>query len=100
MYQYGCYAIGTSAVIGGKNPASCARTGSILGYLIAAPICFFTATCGMLAKASGADLGDGTSAFAYAIKTFTSPFFGGIIFAFVTMIIAATRLSSLHTALE
>ena len=62
----------------------------ILGYLIAAPICFFTATCGMLAKASGADLGDGTSAFAYAIKTFTSPFFGGIIFAFVTMIIAAT----------
>ena len=76
-------------LLAAKTPQA-ARTGSILGYLIAAPICFFTATCGMLAKASGADLGDGTSAFAYAIKTFTSPFFGGIIFAFVTMIIAAT----------
>ena len=44
----------------------------------------------MLSKASGADLGDGSTAFAYAIKTFSSPIFAGVIFAFATMIIAAT----------
>lgn len=76
-------------LLSAKNPQA-ARTGSILGYLIAAPICFFTAICGMLSKASGADLGDGATAFAYAIKTFSSPVFAGVIFAFATMIIAAT----------
>ncbi|MFR3765913.1 MAG: sodium:solute symporter family transporter, partial [[Clostridium] symbiosum] len=76
-------------LLAAKSPQA-ARTGSILGYLIAAPICFFTAICGMLSKASGADLGDGSTAFAYAIKTFSSPVFAGIIFAFATMIIAAT----------
>ena len=76
-------------LLSAKSPEA-ARVGSILGYVIAAPICFFTATCGMLSKASGADLGDGSTAFAYAIKTFSSPVFAGIIFAFATMIIAAT----------
>lgn len=76
-------------LLSAKSPEA-ARTGSILGYLFAAPICFFTATCGMISKASGADLGDGSTAFAYAIKTFSSPVFAGVIFAFATMIIAAT----------
>lgn len=76
-------------LLAAKSP-EVARKGSILGYFIAAPICFFTALCGILAKASGANLGDGTSAFAYAIKNFSSPIFAGIIFAFATMIIAAT----------
>ncbi|MEG0989140.1 MAG: sodium:solute symporter family protein [Clostridium sp.] len=76
-------------LLSAKSPQA-ARTGSILGYMIAAPICFFTAICGMISKASGADLGDGASAFAYAIKTFSSPVFAGIVFAFATMIIAAT----------
>ena len=48
--------------------ASAARTGSILGYVLAAPICLLTATCGIFAKASGADLGDGATAFAYSIR--------------------------------
>lgn len=43
-----------------------------------------------MSKASGANLGNGTTAFAYAIKTFSSPLFAGIVFAFATMIIAAT----------
>lgn len=76
-------------LLSAKSPQA-ARTGSILGYLIAAPICFLTAICGMLSKASGADLGDGATAFAYAVKTFSSPVFAGVIFAFATMIIAAT----------
>lgn len=75
--------------------ASAARTGSILGYVLAAPICLLTATCGIFAKASGADLGDGATAFAYSIKTFSNPAFAGIIFAFATMIIAATMASSM-----
>ena len=76
-------------LLSAKDPET-ARKGSVLGYLISAPICFFTALCGILSKVSGADLGDGTTAFAYAIKTFSSPIFAGIIFAFATMIIAAT----------
>lgn len=76
-------------LLSAKSPQA-ARAGSVLGYLIAAPICFFTAICGMLSKASGADLGDGATAFAYAIKTFSNPVFAGVIFAFATMIIAAT----------
>lgn len=70
--------------------ASAARTGSVLGYVLAAPICLLTATCGIFAKASGADLGDGTNAFAYAIRAYSDPAFAGVIFAFATMIIAAT----------
>lgn len=76
-------------LLAAKSPQA-ARAGSILGYCIAAPICFFTAICGMLAKASGADLGDGSTAFAYAIRAFSSPVFAGVVFAFATMIIAAT----------
>lgn len=76
-------------LLAAKSP-SAARVGSVLGYVIAAPICLLTATCGIFSKASGADLGDGTTAFAYAIRTFSSPVFAGIIFAFATMIIAAT----------
>ena len=44
-------------LLSAKSPEA-ARVGSILGYVIAAPICFFTAICGMLSKASGADLGE------------------------------------------
>jgi len=44
----------------------------------------------MFSRASGADLGNGTTAFAYAIKAFSSPLFAGVVFAFATMIIAAT----------
>lgn len=76
-------------LLSAKNPET-ARKGTILGYFIAAPICLFTALCGILAKVSNADLGDGTTAFAYTIKNFSSPIFAGIIFAFATMIIAAT----------
>lgn len=76
-------------LLAAKNP-EIARKGAVLGYFIAAPICFFTSLCGIISKASGADLGDGATAFAYAIKNFTSPIFAGIIFAFATMIIAAT----------
>ena len=66
-------------LLSAKSPEA-ARVGSYPGYVIAAPICFFTAICGMLSKASGADLGDGSTAFAYAIKTFSSPVFAGITF--------------------
>lgn len=76
-------------LLAAKSPAA-ARTGSILGYVLAAPICLLTATCGIFSKVSGADLGDGTTAFAYAVKTFSNPVFAGLIFAFATMIIAAT----------
>ncbi|WP_454206176.1 sodium:solute symporter family transporter [Peptoniphilus sp. Marseille-Q6390] len=43
-----------------------------------------------MAKASGASLGDGSTAFAYSIDLFSSPLFAGIIFAFTTLIISAT----------
>lgn len=76
-------------LLAAKSP-EVARKGAVLGYFIAAPICFFTSLCGIISKASGADLGDGTTAFAYAIKNFASPLFAGVIFAFATMIIAAT----------
>lgn len=76
-------------LLSAKDPEA-ATKGSILGYVIAAPICILTALCGMMSKASGANLGNGTTAFAYAIKTFSSPLFAGIVFAFATMIIAAT----------
>ena len=76
-------------LLAAKDPES-AQKGSIIGYLIAAPICFFTALCGMMAKASGANLGDGSTAFAYTIDFFSSPIFAGIIFAFTTLIISAT----------
>lgn len=76
-------------LLAAKDPTT-ARSGALLGYVLAAPICLFTATCGIFAKASGADLGDGATAFAWSIREFSSPVFAGIIFAFATMIIAAT----------
>lgn len=76
-------------LLAAKSP-EVAKKGSVLGYFISAPICFLTALCGIMAKSTGADLGDGATAFAYAIKYFSSPIFAGIIFACSTMIIAAT----------
>lgn len=76
-------------LLAAKSPQA-ARTGSILGYVFAAPICLLTATCGIFAKVSGADLGDGSTAFAYSVKTLSNPVFAGVVFAFATMIIAAT----------
>lgn len=76
-------------LLAAKDPKT-ARRGALLGYLFAAPICLFTATCGIFAKAAGAELGDGSNAFAWTIRQFSSPAFAGIIFAFATMIIAAT----------
>lgn len=67
-----------------------ARNGCILGYIIAAPICILTAIIGMMARASTAELGDGATAFAWAIREMSSPVFAGVVFAVCTMIIAAT----------
>lgn len=67
-----------------------ARWGCILGYVIAGPICILTAIIGMMARAKTADLGDGATAFAWAIKDMSSPIMAGVIFAVATMIIAAT----------
>lgn len=67
-----------------------ARNGCILGYIIAAPICILTAIIGMMARANNSELGNGATAFAWAIKDLSSPLFAGITFAVVTMIIAAT----------
>lgn len=67
-----------------------ARWGCVLGYVIAGPICILTAIIGMMARAKTADLGDGATAFAWAIKDMSSPVMAGIIFAVATMIIAAT----------
>lgn len=67
-----------------------ARNGCILGYIIAGPICILTAMIGMMARAANSDLGDGATAFAWAIKDMSSPLMAGVIFAVCTMIIAAT----------
>ena len=67
-----------------------ARNGCLLGYVFAGPICILTAIIGMMAAARSSDLGDGATAFAWAIKDMSSPLFAGVIFAVVTMIIAAT----------
>lgn len=67
-----------------------ARNGCILGYVIAAPICILTAMIGMMARATTTELGDGATAFAWAIREMSSPVFAGLIFAVCTMIIAAT----------
>lgn len=76
-------------LLSAKDPKT-ARRGALLGYVLSAPICLFTATCGIFAYASGAKLGDGSTAFAWTVKEFSSPVFAGVIFAFATMIIAAT----------
>ena len=67
-----------------------ATWGCILGYVIAAPICILTAIIGMMAKANTNALGDGASAFAWSIAHLSQPVVAGIIFAVITMIVAAT----------
>lgn len=67
-----------------------ATIGCILGYIIAGPICILTAMIGMMARADNAGLGDGASAFAWSIAHLSSPLLAGIIFAVITMIVAAT----------
>lgn len=70
--------------------AKAGRNGCIIGYILAAPICILTAMIGMMGRAANDGLGDGATAFAWTIKEFSSPLFGGVIFAVCTMIIAAT----------
>lgn len=67
-----------------------ATLGCILGYVIAGPICILTAIIGMMAKANTNALGDGAGAFAWSIAHLSSPLMAGIIFAVITMIVAAT----------
>jgi len=67
-----------------------ARNGSIIGYVLAAPISILAGIIGMMACVSNKDLGDGANAFAWAIDNLTSPLLGGMILAFVTMIIVST----------
>ena len=76
-------------MLSAKNE-SAARWGCVLGYVIAGPICILTAIIGMMARAKTDSLGDGATAFAWAIKDMSSPVMAGIIFAVATMIIAAT----------
>ncbi len=67
-----------------------ARNGSIVGYLLAAPISVLAAIIGMMARSANDGLGDGSTAFAWAIGAFSSPLVSGVLLAFVTMIIIAT----------
>lgn len=67
-----------------------ASWGCVLGYVIAGPICILTAIIGMMAKANTSGLGDGAGAFAWSIANLSTPAFAGIIFAVITMIVAAT----------
>ena len=76
-------------VLAAKSAKS-AKNGALLGFLIGAPICIFTAIIGMMAKASGMDLGDGATAFAAVINAYTSPVMSGVIFGITTLIICAT----------
>lgn len=76
-------------VLAAKDDKS-AFSGCVLGYVIAGPICILTAIIGMMARAKTDTLGDGATAFAWIIKEMTSPVMAGIIFAVMTMIIAAT----------
>lgn len=67
-----------------------AGRGCVLGYILSAPICILTAMIGMMARAKTTELGDGAVAFAWAIREMSNPIWAGIIFATITMIIAAT----------
>lgn len=64
--------------------------GCVIGYVLAAPISILTAIVGMMARAANDGLGDGATAFAWAIREMNTPLMAGIIFAVCTMIIAAT----------
>lgn len=68
-----------------------ARRGLLIGWFLSAPICVITAFIGMIARVGAGDsLGNGSTAFAWAVKAYASPVFAGLIFAVVFMIIAAT----------
>lgn len=67
-----------------------ARNGCLIGYVIAAPISIITAIIGMMARSANSDLGNGATAFAWAVREMSGPLFAGVIFAVCTMIIAAT----------
>jgi len=67
-----------------------AATGSVLGYVLAAPISVLCGIVGMMALAGNKELGNGSTAFAWAINEYASPLFGGLILALATMIIVAT----------
>ena len=68
-----------------------ARLGCLLGYVIAGPICIITAIVGMMAFVQSKNsLGDGATAFAWAIRELSNPVLAGVVFAMCTMIIAAT----------
>ena len=85
-------------VMAAKDDRS-AGFGCILGYIIGAPICIFTGIIGMMAAArSNMALGDGSTAFAWYVKESCSPLFAGILFAIVTVIIAATMASMMMAA--
>lgn len=66
------------------------QLGCVIGYILAAPVCILTAIIGMMGRAANDGLGDGSTAFAWTIREFSSPIFAGIVFAVCTMIIAAT----------
>lgn len=70
--------------------ARTARSGCLIGFVFAAPICIFTAIIGMMGAVSTDTLGNGATAFAWTIKALSSPVVAGIIFAVTTMIISAT----------
>ncbi|MDR1785655.1 MAG: sodium:solute symporter family protein [Spirochaetaceae bacterium] len=76
-------------VLAAKDVTS-ARVGSLIGYVIAGPICIITAMIGMMGRATTAELGNGATAFAWTLKHYSSPLIAGIVFAVSTMIIAAT----------
>ena len=97
MQEKWCAGILTSIVLqSALQPVLAAKSdkaatwGCVLGYVIAGPICILTAIIGMMARAKTDGLGDGATAFAWAIKDMSSPVMAGIIFAVMTMIIAAT----------
>ena len=76
-------------ILAAKTPEA-AKRGGIFSYLFVIPITFLTGMIGVMASASGTDLGDGSTAFAWTIKNYSNPIIAGVIFAFATMIIAAT----------
>lgn len=68
-----------------------ARRGLWIGWALSAPICIFTAFIGMIARVGAGDsLGDGTTAYAWAIQEYSNTIFAGITLALTFMIIAAT----------
>lgn len=76
-------------IMAAKSPQA-ARRGSLAAYFLVIPITGLTGMIGVMASASNVDLGDGSTAFAWAIRNYSHPAVAGIIFALATMIISAT----------